>query len=135
MSLSPCSNSKILVNGKLVNGTVTLHHNDRYVAKFPCLCITLCNIFMHRIILGCHHLYVLNHPREVRSLPVLSGGGHNKLITYRQALEDIAVCSGYTAGIMACVSIVLPLTIAYKNLVMKLKRSYLGYCQWFMKPI
>ena len=32
VSLSPCPNSKVLVNGRLVDKPITLHHNDRYVA-------------------------------------------------------------------------------------------------------
>ncbi|XP_019857435.1 PREDICTED: kinesin-like protein KIF28P isoform X2 [Amphimedon queenslandica] len=74
VSLSPCTSSKVLVNGRLVDKPITLHHNDR-------------------ITFGCHHLYVLNHPREMKSLPAT-----NKpvAITYLQAIEDIAISSGYT---------------------------------------
>ena len=31
VSISPCSNSKVLVNGGLVHKPIILHHNDRYV--------------------------------------------------------------------------------------------------------
>ena len=33
VSLSPCSNSQVLVNGGLVHKPIMLHHNDRYGSR------------------------------------------------------------------------------------------------------
>lgn len=50
---------------------------------------------INRITFGCHHLYVLNHPREMKSLPATNKPA---AITYLQGIEDIAISAGYTTG-------------------------------------
>lgn len=45
-------------------------------------------MFVNRVIFGCHHIYVVHHPKEINVY------GPSQ-ITYQQAIEEIAIFSGY----------------------------------------